>query len=303
MRRIILALFLLVASGWPVFSQQTGLTQLKAADSLLANGDLGSALSTYQRIILDPMNKELYSRAYFGLIKTYFSLQDYPNTQKTIEYFLLNFPRDTMAPEVEYQKGRLLYNQGEFEKCIASLDSFLTKYPENPMVSNALFWMGDSAFNLGQLDQSRLFFLRIINGYPTSFKVEAARYRLALIDLKSREEELIKLLKWSHEEGVNALDEFQRREKGYQQALLALQKKVLDMQGTESGAAMAALEKQIREKDAIIKSLKTSGLPASAVAAATSEGSADNRQKLLEIKERALLMKEVYLSWMEKNGK
>jgi len=54
-------------------------------------------------------------------------------------------------------------------------------------------------------------------------------YRLALIDQKQIEAELLELLKWTHEEALNTMEEYQRRERSYEQALISYQKRIADM--------------------------------------------------------------------------
>jgi hypothetical protein len=60
-----------------------------------------------------------------------------------------------------------------------------------------------------------------VTDYPQSFKVEAARYRLSLIEFKRREEQLLRLLKWSHEDFLKTVEEFRRRQAAYEQELAA----------------------------------------------------------------------------------
>jgi chromosome segregation ATPase len=43
------------------------------------------------------------------------------------------------------------------------------------------------------------------------------------------ETELLALLKWSHEESLKTMEEYQRREHSYDQALIAYQKRIADM--------------------------------------------------------------------------
>jgi tetratricopeptide (TPR) repeat protein len=92
-------------------------------------------------------------------------------------------------------------------------------------VPNAYFWIGESLYSLGRLEEAERVFAKVLRDYPQSYKVEAASYRLSLVEFKKREEELLRLLKWSHEEFLRAVEEYQRREKTYEQALAAYQQR------------------------------------------------------------------------------
>ncbi|MDR3249314.1 MAG: hypothetical protein LBT39_11070, partial [Treponema sp.] len=81
----------------------------------------------------------------------------------------------------------------------------------------------------GQLDYARDIFTIVTQDYPRSAKFEASSYRLALIHQKKIEEELLTLLKWSHEESLKAIEEYQRRERSYDQALIAYQKRIAEL--------------------------------------------------------------------------
>lgn len=154
--------------------------------------------------------------------------------------------------------------------------------------------MAESAFALGHYEEASNLYNKIVQGYPSSFKLEASRYRLSVIDLRHREEELLKLLQWSHSEAINSAEEFQRREKAYQQALAAYQKRVLDLQSTDLGAKVAALEELNRQKDAQIAALRLQGpVPVAAVPASDQSTTV----KLLQLKVQALTLQTELLEW------
>jgi TolA-binding protein len=89
--------------------------------------------------------------------------------------------------------------------------------------------MGECLYSLGLLDRAGELFLIITEEYSHSPKYEAASYRIALINQKKVETELLALLKWSHEESLKTMEEYQRRERSYDQALMAYQKRIADM--------------------------------------------------------------------------
>jgi TolA-binding protein len=113
----------------------------------------------------------------------------------------------------------LFYLTAEYEAAVQGFGTFLEQFPESDFSANALYWTGEALFELGQLAESRRFFEEVTERYPTSYRVEAARYRQDVIDLEQREDELLTLMQWSHEEYLSALEEFRQKEIAYQEAL------------------------------------------------------------------------------------
>jgi TolA-binding protein len=101
---------------------------------------------------------------------------------------------------------------------------------EQARISAASYWLGECPLSLGQLDRAKDFFTAITEQYPDSAKYEAASYRLALINQKKVEAELLALIKWSHEESLKTIEEYQRRERAYDQALNTYQRQIAEHQ-------------------------------------------------------------------------
>lgn len=135
--------------------------------------------------------------------------------------------------EVSYQKGRCLYYLGEFDEAIIVLKEYSDAVSDPMKKAAAFYWLGESLFALGQFELAKDVFYRIIDEFPESVKYEAANYRIALINQKKVEAELLAILKWSHEESLKTVEAYQRRERSYDQAIIAYQKRISDMQKAE----------------------------------------------------------------------
>jgi len=266
-----------------------------------ARGDYLAALAQFQKLVADP-EARTQADPFLWLAKTYFAVLDTKNAALNLDYYLQNFPKDPARTDGLYLQARLLYSDGDYEHAIQAFGQYLDLAPTGDQVPNALFWMAESAFSLGHYEEAAHLYTKIVQGYPSSFKLEASRYRLSVIDLRHREEELLKLLQWSHAEALNSADEFQRREKAYQQSLAAYQKRVLDLQASDLGAKVAALEEAGRQKDSQIAALKLQGMaPTEKAAGVSTDQSAT--VKLLELKVRALTIKAQLLEWKVSHGK
>lgn len=260
-----------------------------------------AALQDFRDIILNPQFSAVHGDAYYWVSLSYIALNKLPDAEKNLEYFLLNFKDNSYVPEGYYQKGRLLYLQKEYQKSIQVLYTFVTSYKDNPYVGNAYYWIGESLYRLGHFAEAKKVFEAVISKYPTSFKVEAARYRLSLIDLKQRELELMKLLRWSNENALKAEEQFNQRQTVYEQAIIAYQRKIARLEaGAPQPAAQTApgsgqissLKSQIAKLESQVQSMTSQGSGAAASASTTTT------QSLLALKAEALDLKESYLNWL-----
>jgi len=122
--------------------------------------------------------------------------------------------------------------------------------PSSDLYPSALYWSGESLYSLGRLDEALRAFVAVIDKFPKSVKVEAASYRRDLIGLEFRQEELLKLLTWSHEEALRSIEDFRRKEKAYEQAIAVYQKQIVDSKrgaSTDSERELVDLRAQVAD--------------------------------------------------------
>ncbi|MDR2314096.1 MAG: tetratricopeptide repeat protein [Spirochaetaceae bacterium] len=205
--------------------------------------------------------------------------------------------------EIPYHRGRCYFYQGRYkEALLAFTDSMEGLEEQDPRKAASYYWMGESLFALGQLDGAADVFSLVVEKYPSSVKYEAASYRLDLINQKKIETELLGILKWSHEESLKTLEEYQTREKTYDQAIVIYQQKVAEMlagAGTavaesdtayksrlaEAEIRIAALEASLNEANAALIELQGSGVSFSGLGPLTET---ERALKLMELKAAAL---------------
>jgi tetratricopeptide (TPR) repeat protein len=166
--------------------------------------------------------------------------------------------------EIPYHKGRAFYYLGRYDEAVVLLTDYTNRLgqSEDAKRSAALYWIGECLYALGQLDRAQEIFMLITEQYPRSAKFEAASYRLGLIGQKKIEIELLALLRWSHEESLNTMEEYQRRERAYDQALTAYQKRIADMlkdtRLEDLENANADYQRQLAEAEERIRALEES---------------------------------------------
>ena len=277
-------------------------------------GRYQQAVDNFKLIVLSPYFSDYYAIGHFMLAKGYLALNNNKKAAEHNEYFLLNYKDHPYYQEAYYLKGLILFRQGDFNNAIQVCEDFLARYPTSQFVPSAYFVIGEALYNLGQLDRAMKIYQYIIEKYPSSNRLEASQFRVALIGFKRREQELLKLLKWSYEDSLKTIEDYKLKEATYEQALAAYQKQLaesassptLDVKGLEVKLAESAL--RIQELEAKIKKLeaelellqKSSPQPEKASTSTTAQlEELAKRQEMLEMKEKALAIKEEYLKWLQ----
>ena len=288
----------LLLPAYGVSAQDSGELLVRRAMTTFGQGLYDESLRLFRNIILDSGQSAYHGDSYFWISKSYMALAQYENASKNLEFFLAEYPGNKYYIEGLYQRGRLDFLQGEYETAIQILEEFIKNYPDSAFAANSYFWIGESLYALGDFGKALQIFEIVESDYPTSFKIEAARYRISIIQLKEREQELLKLLKWSHEEYLRALEEFDRKERGYEQALNAYQRTIRDYE-TESSEdpRISALQGQVSDLQKVIQSYKNQIASMNAETGAAVRQS-PNEAKLLELKKQALDLKSHYLIWL-----
>jgi TolA-binding protein len=269
-----------------IFQTETGLSQTNPADKAVKAAPgfnrLQSGLALYQegrwreaagelrRARTEAIDPELKGEASYWIALAELSSGDYNAAIQDMDVLETTAPENRRLREIPYHKGRALYHLGRYDEALMLLKLYTdgigggTPLPGSSAAarkSAALYWIGECLYAMGQLDYARDIFMMVTTDYPQSAKYEASSYRLGLINQKKIEEELLTLLKWSHEESLRAIEEYQRRERSYDQALIAYQKRIAellkDTHITDLEAANAQYRQQLQEAEARIRALES----------------------------------------------
>ncbi len=279
-----------------------------------SSGNYTPALGDFREIILNSNYESLHGTAYYWIARCYMAQNLLDKAENNLDFFIQNFSENKLFPEAVYQKGRLLFRKGNYDSAIQIFYKFIESYSDHPSVSNSYFWVAESLYYLGHLDESKIIYSMIIREYPNSYKLETSKYKLSLITLKYRENELLKLIKISHEEYLKALEDFQRREKTYEQTISSYQRrllaatsddhKVVVSEMTEELSTkdntLASMERQIVQLNQTISNLKEQleNLASEKDITLTATTDTSKSARLLDVKDSALKLKEFYINWL-----
>lgn len=264
-------------------SVQTPEDTMRNGLNLYKAGNYNDSLYIFREITLERDFSDFHGSAYFWIAKCYLALGNLDFAEENLNFFLEDFVNHPFYEEGVYQSGRLTYLKENYTHAIAVFYDFIDQYQSSNLLANAYFWIAESLFNLGHYPEAEKIYNKIVVDYSTSYKVETAKYKLSLIDLFDREEVLMDLLKLSHEEYIGSLEEFQRRERTYEQALGVYQRRILELtDALEAEKAAAILE----TNKLVVEIEETSGV-------------SDSMLRLLELKNSVLQIKEYYIDLLE----
>jgi tetratricopeptide (TPR) repeat protein len=238
---------------------QTGDSRLRAGIDLYREGRWREAVVELRRV--QAANPEQRAEALYWIALSELAAGEYEASIRDMEELRLIDPANPRAREIPYHTGRALYYLGRYDEAVVVLKNYADTEDATRKAA-ALYWIGECLYSLGQLDQAREIFTLITEQYPQSVKFEAASYRIALINQKKVEVELLTILKWSHEESLKIVEEYQRRERSYDQAIIAYQKRIAetlsDNRLTELETLNAEYQRQLSEAEARISQLEES---------------------------------------------
>ena len=213
-------------------------------------------------------------------------------------FFLDSFPTSLYYPRVYYQKGKLLYSLGEYEKSIVVLSDFCHRNEDDELYPLALFYIAECLFTDYKYEEAEAIYERIVVSYPSCEKVAAAQYRIENIAQRSREEKLLYLLKQTGEEYLAAKEDYEKQLRLYNsEAINTTRERLADAQQKNRD-----LEEQIAELEAQINTLKEEQeLQSQQLQAAemseqtddTKKSGSDNSEAIRILKAKAFLIQRI----------
>lgn len=243
------ALFLLcVALSFSAAASESAASAFAEACKAYSKGDWADAKFMLRKAV--SYSENLNPDSYYMLISSEIYDGDNRGALDDCNFFIENFPKSLYYPRICYQKGRILYTLGEYEKAIIVLSDYCHAFETDELYPNALFYIGESLFAGYKYDEAGSIYERIVTEYPESDKTPAAQYRLETILQRGREEKLLYLLKQTGEEYLAAKEEYERQLRLYNSESLDSTRQRLAAAQTkneELEKQVAALEQQIEE--------------------------------------------------------
>jgi tetratricopeptide (TPR) repeat protein len=239
-KRVLFGTLIFLFTLSPAFSQTT---RLERGITLYGESRWREAVIELRRAEAEAPSNDERAGALYWISLAELSAGEYEASLGDMEELeRIALPGSRYAGELSYHKGRVLFYLGRYDESVVLLRDYADHTGDAVKKAAALYWIGECLFAMGQFEEAGGVFTLITEQYPQSAKFEASSYRLALINQKKVESELLEMLKWSHEESLKSVEDYQRRERSYDQALIAYQKRLADM--ARNGGELSAEEYQ-----------------------------------------------------------
>jgi TolA-binding protein len=255
--------FVLFFCAGPVFSQSY---RLQNGLRLYGEGKWKEAVAELRQAQAEASARAQKGEALYWIALAEISDGNYEASVRDMDELSRIDPENPRVQELPYHRGRAFYYMGRYDDAVILLKAYADGIPadtleNNARKSSAYYWVGECLFSLGRLDEAAGIFSLVVDQYPQSAKYEASTYRIALINQKKIEAQLLGIIKWSHEESLKTVEEYQRRERSYDQAIVAYQKRIAEMLKDTRLAdledANASYGRRLSEAEAQIASLET----------------------------------------------
>lgn len=250
MKKIIAVLALICSFSFFAFSSESASMAFVEGCKAYSTGDWSSAKIMLKKAVSYTQNQN--ADTYYMLISAEINAGDYKGALEDCNYYLDYFKNSIYYPRISYQKGKLLYNLGEYEKSIIALSDFCHQYENNELYPYALFYIGESLYEGYRYNDALEIYDRVVTEFPDFEKVSAAKYKMESISQRSREEKLLYLLKQTGEEYLSAKEDYEKQLRQYNSESVALTRQKLQ----ETQIRNEELEKQIADLQMEIASLK-----------------------------------------------
>lgn len=114
----------------------------------------------------------------FNTALTAFQRQTYSAARSGFQQIVDQFGSDPLAPEARYYLAEIRYNEGDTEGAVEAFLEIPEFHPTADRVPQALYRAGMLSLELGDADEARELFQRVVNTWPDSDAAALARVEL-----------------------------------------------------------------------------------------------------------------------------
>ena len=232
--KILLPLLLLFLS-FNLMSQDRAIARIYRGVDLYSQGRWHEAVLELRRAQAEAANQEQRGEALYWISLSLLSAGEYEQALRDMAIFEQITPNSFRIAEINYHRGRAYYFLDRYEDAIFSLIQYADSFNINPSGymsrddssrrAAALYWIGECLLAMGQLDRAQDVFRYVTVEYPWSSKFEASIYRIAIIDHRKTEAELLALLRWSYE-GSFRLNELENENSFFREQLFIAEERI-----------------------------------------------------------------------------
>jgi tol-pal system protein YbgF len=120
------------------------------------------------------------SRRMYDRIMTEFKHREYDAALAGFHLFMELHSQSALAANAQYWIGECQYRMGRYKDALNSFYDVVMNYPLSPKVAASTLKIGQTYIKLGDHDNARIMFDRVVDQYPDSSEADLARRTVEL---------------------------------------------------------------------------------------------------------------------------
>lgn len=120
------------------------------------------------------------SRRLYDRIMTEFKHREYEAALAGFRLFMELHSQSALAANAQYWIGECQYRMGRYKDALNSFYNVVMNYPLSPKLAASTLKLGQTYTKLGDHDNARVMFDRVVDQYPASSEAELARKAIEL---------------------------------------------------------------------------------------------------------------------------
>lgn len=120
------------------------------------------------------------SRKLYDRVMTEFKHREYEAALAGFRLFMELHSQSALAANAQYWIGECQYRMGRYKDALNSFYNVVMNYPLSPKQAASTLKLGQTYAKLGDLDNARIMFDRVVDQYPASSEADLARRAIEL---------------------------------------------------------------------------------------------------------------------------
>jgi tol-pal system protein YbgF len=125
------------------------------------------------------------SRRLYDRIMDEFKQRDYEAALAGFRLFIELHGQSALAANAQYWMGECQYRMGRYKDALNSFYNVVLSYPLSPKLAASTLKLGQTYAKLGDQDNARIMFDRVVHQYPDSSESEVARKAMEMTESKN----------------------------------------------------------------------------------------------------------------------
>lgn len=121
-------------------------------------------------------------RRLYDRVMDEFRQRDYHAALAGFRFFLELHGKSGLAPSARYWMGECQYRLGQYDQAMDTFSGLIAYFPGNPKISATTLKIAMTHAKLGQPEEARITFQRVVNEWPESMEADVARKELSKFD-------------------------------------------------------------------------------------------------------------------------